>query len=205
VSKLINKKSVVLVLAAAGLVGGGVAYAYPPDAALTVSAVTNGSNDATVTINNANPGCGTQIELDGTVVKTVPATGNTNPITTTVPVTGLTGRHSISVRTVGCPKGSKERAKSKFVILTSSGNITYPTNPTVGSYVVKFSGLTPGTTTVSVVATGPGKQDSDTDTVDRRGEASLKVKLKPAGTWTIVTTIKVGSSTTTESKTVTVS
>jgi hypothetical protein len=208
VNKYLNKKSAVLTLVAVGVLGGGAAFAYPPSVAITVSAATPTPGQVVVTVDNANPGCGTQIELDGTVITTIPASHSTttNTVTTTLTTPGLSGRHSVSARTVGCTKGSKEHAKTKFVVVTPSNHVTYPQGdtPATGNYSVKFSGLDPATTTVSVIATGPGKQDTDSDGIDRRGEATLKVKLKPAGTWTIVTSINVNGTITTETKTVVV-
>ena len=211
-SKLFNRKTAVGAIVATALLGGGVAYAYPPDQALTVAATA--SSDGTtshivVTVSNANPGCATKVEIGDGPTVTIPASGNSTTVTTSVDVTGLTGRHSVSARTVDCPKGSKEKAKSKFVVLTASNNITSPATAVVRtSYVISFSGLTPDTTTVSVIATGPpGQQLSDDDTVDKRGNASVKLKFKAAGTWTLVTTITTGGAsptTTSETKTITV-
>jgi hypothetical protein len=207
-----NKKSAIVTLVAVAVLGGGAAFAYPPNAAINVAATA--TSDGTtgtvlVTVNNANPSCDTRIELDGQLPGTIiPASHSTttNTVTTTLVVGGLAGRHTVTARTVNCPKGSKEHAKSaKFVVLTSSNHITYPASANVGTgYVITFSGLTPITTQVSVVATGPGKQDSDAEAVDRRGEASLKVKFKKPGTWSLVVTITTPSGPVTETRTITV-
>lgn len=203
-SKFINKKSAVVALVATAMLGGGVAFAYPPDQALNVAATA--SSDGTsahvlVTVSNANPNCATAIRVTGSSASTVvPATHGGTTVTTTFDIPGLSGRHSVTARTQHCAKGSKEHAKSKFVVLTTGNHVSYPATAKVRSnYKIYFSGLVPSTTNVSVIGTGPeGKQVSDGATVNRRGEATLKLKFKKAGTWTLVTTITTadGGSTT---------
>jgi hypothetical protein len=94
-------------------------------------------------------------------------------------------------------------------VLTASNHVTYPPGSTVprrSTYVIKFSGLVPNTTGVAVIATGTDGQKSDNDTVDRRGEASLKLKFRKAGTWTLVTTISpAGEAAIVDTKTIQVS
>ncbi len=203
----------VAALVAVAVLGGGAAVAYPPTADLAVSATaTSDGTNATVlvTVSNANPSCDTRIKLDGVnpgVLIPASHSTTTNTVTTTLTVAGLTGRHKVSARTENCPKGSKEHAKSDdFVVHTNSNHIIYPA--TAGyrtSYVIQFTGLTPTTNVVSATATGPGgEQSTDGESVDRRGEASAKLKFRVHGTWSIVVTITGPGGPITDTKTVTV-
>jgi hypothetical protein len=208
-----NKKSAVMGLVAVAVLAGGAAVAYPPSSGISVAATaTSNGSTATVlvTVSNANPSCDTRIKLDGANPGyLIPASHSTttNTVSTTLTVPGLTGRHNVSARTENCPSGSKEHAKSDdFVVQTTSNHITYPA--TAGyrvNYLIQFTGLTPTSNVVSATATGPGgDQDVDSDTVDRRGEATLKLKFTTHGTWSIVVTITGPGGPITDTKVVTV-
>jgi hypothetical protein len=212
VSRFINKKSAVVALVATAMLGGGVAFAYPPSSRMTVAATgsSDGSSAAVVvTVNNANPTCKIQIRVEGSSASAIELPGHGTTFTHPFTIPGLHGRHSVTARTKSCPKGSKEHAKNRFVVLTTSNHVSYPPGTTVprrSSYVIRFSGLVPNTTGVAVIATGPGGQKADHDTVDRRGEASLKLKFRKAGTWTLVTTISpAGGGSIVDTKTIEVS
>jgi hypothetical protein len=114
VPKLLNsKRTVIGSLLGVALIGGGaagVAFGYPAGVPLTVAATADSSGIATVTVTNANPGCDTQVEIDGHVVGTI-AANNTTTQTGMYPVSG-TGRHKVSARTLDCQKGQKEHANS---------------------------------------------------------------------------------------------
>jgi hypothetical protein len=192
---LLNKKMAVVVVATAAVLGGGVAYAYPPGTALSVGATASpdsanpGHTKVPVTVSAANPTCSTLIKVDGGHDVTLPP-GTT---TTTIDLaSGGAGRHSVTARTVGCKKGSKEHAKSKFVTLDAKAT-GGATSPVKKNYEVNISGLEPGTH-VTVVATLAGGSVVLTkpDTADRRGNAKVKFKFKVAGTYSIVTTVDGG-------------
>jgi hypothetical protein len=191
-NSLFTRRSAVAALAATVVLGGAVAaYAYPPDKELTVSATAspdgNGKTKVLVTVANANPSCQIRLTVDGT--ETVLAKSASTTITTPLIINAVAGRHSITARTVGCAKGSKEHAKSRFVILDAKADAA-PTAMLKKNYQVQLHGLEPGST-VTLVATGPGgsPQVTKSDEVDRRGEAKVKFKFTLAGTWSIVTTV----------------
>lgn len=191
---LVNRKTAVVALAATAVLGGGVAFAYPPGTALTVAAYatpsTNPSHpnttDVLVSLGNANPTCGTRIQVDHANEVVLPP-GTT---TTHIFIKIATGRHSVRARTVGCTKGNKEHAKAKFVVLDAKA--TGPATSPVGkNYRVQFTGLDPDSSVTSTATRQgtPLKQLVASDDVDKRGEATVKFKLKIAGTWVISTVI----------------
>ncbi|HST86591.1 MAG TPA: hypothetical protein VLL08_32940 [Kineosporiaceae bacterium] len=191
---LLNRKTAVVALAVTALLGGGAAVAYPPGTKLTVAATAAPSTDPAhpnttdvlVTVSNANPTCATRIQIDNGNEVVLPA----GTSTTHVYVTSGSGRHSVTARTVDCTKGSKEHAKSKFVTLDAkaTGNATSPVGK---NYVVNFTGLDPDSAVTSTATRqgSPMTQLVDSDDVDRRGEATVKFKLKASGTWVITTVI----------------
>lgn len=191
---LFNRKTAVVALAATALVGGGVAFAYPPGTDLTVAASAAPSTDPAhpnttdvlVTVSNANPTCATRVRVNsGNEV--ILAAGVT---TTHVYIPSGSGRHSVTARTVDCQKGAKEHAKSKFVTLDAKATGA-ATSPVGKNYKVEFSGLDPDSTVTSTATRQgtPMTQLVDSSDVDRRGEATTKFKLKAAGTWVITTVI----------------
>jgi type 1 fimbria pilin len=190
-NSLLTRKFAVIALAAAAVLGGGVAYAYPPGQALTVSATASpdgaGKTTVLVTVSNANPSCQIRLEVDGTQTL-LPKSASTT-ITTSLTINSVAGRHSISARTEGCTKGSKEHAKSRFVILDAKTE-SAPTTRVRKNYLVRLHGFAPAST-VTLIATGPGgvPQLTESDTVDRRGDAKVKFKFPVLGTWSIVTTV----------------
>lgn len=192
---LFNRKTAAVALAATAVLGGGVAFAYPPGTDLTVAATAApstdpahpGTTDVLVTVGNANPNCSTRIRVDGGTEVVLPA-GTT---TTHVFVPPSSGRHSVRARTVDCTKGNKnEHAKNTFVTLDAkaTGN---PTSPKGKNYVVEFTGLDPSSAVTSTATHqgSPMTQLVDSDAVDKRGEAKVKFKLKLSGTWVISTVV----------------
>ena len=191
----LKRKTAVAVLVATAVLGGGVAFAYPPGTDLTVAATAAPSTDPAhpnttdvlVTVTNANPNCSTRIRVDGGNEIVLPP-GTT---TTHVYIAPSSGRHSVRARTVDCTKGNKnEHAKNTFVTLDAkaTGN---PTSPVGKNYTVNFTGLDPNSS-VSSTATHQGSpmtQLVDSDAVDKRGEATVKFKLKLTGTWVITTVV----------------
>jgi len=191
---LFNRKFAVVALVATAVLGGGVAFAYPPGTDLTVAGTAVPSTDPAhpnttdvlVTVSNANPTCATRIQVDGgNEVVLPPGTSSIHIFITPKP-----GTHSVRARTVGCTKGNKEHAKNKFVTLDAkaTGN---PTSPAGKNYTVEFTGLDP-TSAVTSTATHQGSpmtQLVDADGVDKRGEATVKFKLKLTGTWVISTVV----------------
>ena len=191
---MLNKKTAIIVLAGTAVLGGGVAFAYPSGTPLTVAATAApdpgnpGHTTVLVTVSAANPTCSTRIRVDGGHEVLLPP-GTT---TTTIDLTSGAGRHSVTARTVGCKKGDKEHAKSRFVTLDAKATGA-PTAHVRKNYPVELSGLEPGThiTVVASLNGGPAVLTED-DTVDRRGEAKVKFKFKIAGTYSIVTTVDGG-------------
>jgi hypothetical protein len=187
-NSLLTKKAAIVGLSAAALLGGGVAYGYPSGTALTVSATAapmNGTVKAMVSVANANPTCATRIRIDNGNEVVLPA-GTT---TTTIDLGTVTGRHSVTARTVDCAKGQKEHAKSKFVVLDgkATGDATAHVKK---KYPVAISGFEPGTdvtVTATLVGSNPLVQVHDSDTVNKRGEAKTSFKFPQAGTWSVVT------------------
>jgi hypothetical protein len=186
-----KRKIAVVALAAAVVLGGGAAFAYPPGEKLEVAAQAQalpaGGVQVTVTVTNSNPSCSTRVRVDGNT-EVVLAPGETT--TTIVVATTKKGRHKVRARTVDCLDGQKkEHAKSDFVIAAASatGN---PTSPKGKNYEVELTGLEPGSTVTSTATLAtPMTQLVDSDKVDKRGEATVKFKLKKSGTWVISTDV----------------
>ena len=193
-SLLFNRKTAVVALAATALLGGGVAFAYPPGTDLTVAATAAPSTDPAhpntvdvlVSVGNANPTCATRIRVDNGNETVLPA-GTTS---THIYIAPGSGRHSVTARTVDCTKGNKEHAKSKFVTLDAKATGA-ATSPLGKNYKVEFTGLDPDSAVTSTATRqgAPMTQLVDSDDVDRRGEATVKFKLKLSGTWVISTVI----------------
>jgi hypothetical protein len=191
---LFNRKTAVVALALTALLGGGVAFAYPPGTALTVAASAVPSTDPAhpnttdvlVTVSNANPTCATRIRVNNSNEVVLPA-GTTS---THIFIAPGPGRHSVTARTVDCTKGNKEHAKAKFVTLDAkaTGNATSPVGK---NYRVEFTGLDPDSSVTSTATRQgtPMTQLVESADVDRRGEATVKFKLKTSGTWVITTVI----------------
>jgi hypothetical protein len=185
-----SRKTAIIALAATAVLGGGVAYAYPPGTDLTVAAAaaaTSGGNaDIMVTVSNANPSCQTLVQVEGAPSVLLPAGTTTHTFT----VVASPGRHSVTARTVDCPKGQKEHAKSKYVILNAQASHA-PTAQVKKNYQVDYSGLQPDDV-ITVTATLSGNltqpQLTESDSVDRRGDAKVKFKFPKAGTWVITST-----------------
>jgi hypothetical protein len=193
-SKLFMKRKIAIAaLAAVAVLGGGVAFAYPPGTALTVAATAAPSTDPAhpnttqvlVTVSNANPSCSTRVNVDGGNEVLLPP----GVTTTTVYIAPSSGRHSVRARTVGCTKGSKEHAKNKFVTLDAKA-AGAATSPIGKNYRVEFTGLEPGSTVTSTATlAGGGSLPAKSDEVDRRGEATVKFKLDQSGEWSITTVV----------------
>jgi hypothetical protein len=191
---LLKRKTAVVALAATAVLGGGVAFAYPPGMALTVAATAAPSTDPAhpnttdvlVTISNANPTCATRITVNGSTEVILPA-GTTS---THVFIAPKPGTNTVRARTVDCTKGNKEHAKSKFVTLDAKAT-GKPTSPKGKNYEVEFTGLDPDSAVTSTATHqgSPMTQLVDSDAVDKRGEATVKFKLKLSGTWVISTVV----------------
>lgn len=190
-SKLLNRKTAVAALAVTAVLGGGVAFAYPPGTALTVAATASpapgNQMSVMVTVGNANPTCATRVNINGGSDVLLPA-GTT---TTTVVVASKEGRNRVRARTVDCTKGNKEHAKNEFVV--GDGKAAgAPSSPVGKNYVVEITGVEPGSSvssTATLTGSDPLIQLNDADAVDRRGEATVKFKLKQSGNWVVTTTV----------------
>ena len=191
---LFNRKSATVALAATAVLGGGVAFAYPSGTPLSVSASAAPTTDAghegqvkvLVTVSAANPTCATRINVAGAPTTVFPA-GTT---TGAVYIAAASGRRRVSARTVDCRKGEREHAHSQFTVLDAkaTGNATSPKGK---NYRVELTGLDPASF-VTATATLQGEtltQDVDKASVDKRGTATVKFKLKVAGTWVVSSVI----------------
>lgn len=190
---LFNRKTAVVALAATAMLGGGVAFAYPPGTDLTVAATASpsvdpahpGTTDVLVSVSNANPTCATRINVDHGPDVILPA-GTSSVHVFIAPGTGT---HGVRARTVNCTKGNKEHAKNKFVVLDAKASGA-PTSTVGTNYKVEFTGLDPSSSVTSTAThSSPFAQLTDADAVDKRGEATVKFKLKLKGTWVISTTV----------------
>jgi len=185
-TRRISKKAAAIGVAAMVGIGGGaagVAYAYPSGVPITVSAsatkAVNGQSTLTVTLGNADPRCSTNILVDGKLFTTL--TGNVT--TFSGPIAAGSGRHRVRARTVDCDL--KENARSEFVVPDAA--ISGPTTGQTRQQLrYTLSGLEPGTTvTVRAILAGGGDTYTDTDVVDRRGNAKVKFKVQNSGTYAI--------------------
>ena len=187
---LLNKKTIVVGVAALALLGGGVAAAYPPGMDLEVSATAapqGGATQVLVSIQNSNPSCSTVIGVEGAADTTF-APGQT---TGTVTIPSGTGSRRVDARTTGCTSGGNEHAHSNFSIVNAqaAGNSTSQVNK---NYTVNFTGLDADssvTSTATLPGSNPLRQVVNSDNASKRGTASTKFKLRYPGTWVISTTI----------------
>ncbi|GLY17246.1 hypothetical protein Kisp01_42610 [Kineosporia sp. NBRC 101677] len=199
-TRMLSRKAAAVGVAALVGVGGGVAgvaYAYPSGVPLTVSAsasTANGQTVLTVSLGNADPRCATEITVNGNYFGTL--TGGQT--TLSAPIPNTSGRNRVRARTIDCDL--KERARSEFVI--PNAQLSGPGTAAVKDRVeYSLTGLEPGTTvTVTAVRSGGGATYSDTDVVDRRGEAEVRIRYKVSGTYAVSASVNgsvVGSSVTT--------
>ncbi|MBT0768864.1 hypothetical protein KIH74_08000 [Kineosporia sp. J2-2] len=187
--RISRKSAAIGVAAIVGLGGGaaGVAYAYPSGVPLTLSASAtgpdgDGNSVVTLTLGNNDGRCGALVTVDG-VSQLVPAGQSTATIT----VAAGSGRHRARVRTVDC--ALDERARVDFVVPDAA--ISGPTDGQAGdSFRYELSGLEPGTTvSVQAVLTGGDAVYGDTDTVNKRGEAKVKFRIKVAGEYVVTASV----------------
>ena len=183
---LLNRKTAVASVVATAVLAGGVAFAYPPGTDLTVSGqatpLPGGQADVLVTIANADPSCSTRISVRGADDVVLP------PGTYTVHVTipAKSGRIRVNARTVDCRP--KEHAHSTFVILDAKAVGESPTVAVRKNFEVELSGLQPGTSvtsTATLQGSDPLVQLTESDGVNKRGQATNKFKFKQKGTWVI--------------------
>ena len=184
-SRMFSRKTLIVALVATAMLGGGVAFAYPPGTKLTVTATAAPSGGATkvlVSIQNANPTCATKIEVEGGATVIFPAGTTTGEVT----IPAGTGRRRVEARTVDCPKGSKEHAHSNFSILNAHATVTGSNS----RYEVEYTGLdAKSTVTATATRSGSSEQVVKSGNVDNRGEATIKIRLRTAGTWVITSVI----------------
>ena len=187
-SRFSRKAVGVGVAAIVGIGGGaaGVAYAYPSGVPLTVSAsatrVSDTQSTVMVSLGNADPLFQPRLTINGT--EFVLSAGQT---TFSGTVSTGAGRNRVRARSVNC--ALKESARVDFVV--PNAQLTGPTSGTVNSRArFELSGLEPGTSvTVTAVRSGGGATYSDTDDVDRRGEASVRLRFRQAGTYAVTATV----------------
>jgi len=189
-SMRIRKRTAAIGVAAVVGVGGGVAgvaYAYPSGVPMTISAsatkVDDSTQSVTVSLGNADPRCATTVTVNGTYFTTL--TAGTTTYTATIPF--QSGRNRVRARTVDCDL--RERSRVDYVIPDAS--ISGPSAVGEGSRVrYRLSGLEPGTTvTVQAVRSGGGAVYSDTDVVNRRGEASVRFRFRETGTYAVTASV----------------
>ncbi|GAB6904097.1 hypothetical protein [Kineosporia succinea] len=184
----INRKAVAAgVLTLAGI-GGGVAYAYPPDMALTVRATAVRIDDAkstvTATINNADPSCTTIVTVNGQFLGTV--SGSSSPTVSGV-VNTSSGRNRVRARTVDCDL--KENSRADFVV--PNAKLTGQAAAVVKEQVrFSITGVEEASeVTLTAVKVGGGATYSDTDVADRRGEAKFRIKFKVKGQYAVTASV----------------
>lgn len=198
-SRISKKAAAFGVAAVVGIGGGaaGVAYAYPSGVPLTVSAsatrISDTESTVTVSLGNADPRCQTRLSINGTEV-----TLDAGQTTFSGVVNTGTGRNRVRARSVNCTL--RENARVDFVV--PNAQLTGSTTGIAGERIrYQLSGLQPGTeVTVTAVRAGGGATYSDTDVVDRRGEASVRLRFRSAGTYAVTATVAgstVGSTTVT--------
>lgn len=188
-SRKLSKKAAAFGVAAVVGIGGGaagVAYAYPSGVPITVSAsatrIDASNASVMVSVGNADPRCQTRLTING--VERVLDPGQST-YSGTVPY--VSGRNRVRARSVNC--AINESARVDFVVPNAqmSGQTSAPVNSRVR---FDLTGLEPGTeVTVMAVRSGGGATYSDTATVDRRGEASVRLRFRSAGTYAVTATV----------------
>ena len=185
-----TKKIVGAALLGAAVVGGTAAYAYPPEVSMTASVtsapVSTGGSTLTVTVNNSNPDCDIRFDVND-VKETVPK-GHPVTFTKVLTLKSERGRHSITVKTLGCGGLNKESAKTSFQLLKP--HIDTKSSIKAGSkFTVTVKDFKP-TTAFTVVATKPGGPTVApwTGTTNTKGLGKVKIQLPTKGTWSLVAT-----------------
>jgi hypothetical protein len=183
-----TKKIVGAALLGAAIVGGAAAYAYPPQTSMTASVtsapVSTGGSTLTVTVNNSNPDC--DIKFDVNEVKVTVPQGHPVTFTQVLTIKSERGRHSITVKTLGCGGLNKESAKTSFQLLKP--HIDTKSSIKAGSKFTVTVKDFPPTTAFTVVATKSGGPTVApwTGTTSTKGLGKVKIQLPAAGTWSLV-------------------
>jgi hypothetical protein len=184
-----TKKIVGAAILGAAIVGGTAAYAYPPGVRTMTASVgsvpsTGGGSDVTVTVSNSNPAC--DIKLDVNESKVVVPSGHGETFAQTVHIRAERGRHSVTVKTVGCSGLDKESTKASFVLLKP--HIDTKSSIKHGSVFTVTVKDFPPNTAFTVVASGPPGSTAPAPwngTTDSKGLGKVKISLPSAGTWSI--------------------
>lgn len=183
-----TKKIVGAALLGAAIVGGTAAYAYPPNTSMTASVTSApapaGGSTLTVTVSNSNPGC--ELRFDVNEVEVTEPVGHPVTFTKTLTIKSERGRHSITVKTVGCKGLNKESAKTSFQLLKP--HIDTKSSIKAGSKFTVTVKDFPPTTAFTLVATKPGGPTVApwTGTTSTKGLGKVKIQLPSAGTWSLV-------------------
>ena len=183
-----TKKIVGAAILGAAIVGGTAAYAYPPQTSMTASVtsapVSTGGSTLTVTVNNSNPDC--VIKFDVNDVEVTEPKGHAVTFTKVLTIKSERGRHSITVKTLGCGGLNKESAKTSFQLLKP--HIDTKSSIKAGSKftvtVKDFPPTTAFTVTATRVGGGPAVAPWN-GTTSTKGLGKVKIQLPAAGTWNL--------------------
>jgi hypothetical protein len=185
-----TKKIVGFAILSAAIVGGTAAYAYPPGQATMTASVASvpkdtGGSDITVTVSHSNPGCNIKLDVNEQEI-TVPA-GHGETFTQVIHINAERGRHSVTVKTVGCAGLNKESTKASFALLKPHID-TKSSIKHGSSFTVTVKDFPPNTA-FTVVPTGPAGSTAPAPwngTTDSKGLGKVKISLPSAGSWSIV-------------------
>jgi hypothetical protein len=183
-----TKKIVGAAILGAAIVGGTAAYAYPPNTSMTASVTSapasGGGSELAVTVSNSNPDCDIKLDVNE-VEETVPA-GHPVTFTEVLTIGSERGRHSITVKTLGCGGLNKESAKTSFQLLKP--HIDTKSSISAGSKFTVTVKDFPPSTAFTVVATKPGGPTVApwSGTTSTKGLGKVKIQLPAAGTWSLV-------------------
>jgi hypothetical protein len=185
-----TKKIVGAAILGAAIVGGTAAYAYPPNTSMTASVTSAPASPSgsmlTVTVNNSNPDC--EIKFDVNEVKVIEPAGHAVTFTRVFNIKSERGRHSITVKTLGCGGLNKESAKTSFQLLKP--HIDTKSSIKAGSkFTVTVKDFPPNApfTLVATKAGGPPPAPiSWPGTTNSKGLGKVKIQLPSAGTWSLV-------------------
>jgi hypothetical protein len=185
-----TKKIVGAAILGAAIIGGTAAYAYPPGVATMTASVgsvpaTGGGSDVTVTVSNSNPSCDIKLDVNEQEVL-VPAGQHAETFSRTIRINAERGRHSVTVKTVGCAGLNKESTKASFVLLKP--HIDTKSSIKNGSKFTVTVKDFPPNTAFSVVAMGPSGSTAPapwTGTTNSKGLGKVKISLPSPGAWSI--------------------
>jgi hypothetical protein len=184
----LSRKVATVALAGTAVLGGSLAYAYPPGTAIAITSVQQAPGEDgegtrfTVNIAQAKPGCRIVVKAGDSDARAFTSSGGT--ATAVLDVDNVNGRVRIIVRTRGC--GSNESAARTVTLRRPVVDVPMErnVNKSFRANAIRFPAHTPITFVASTEDGVPPITKTKTST--GAGSAVVSFKLPVEGTWTIV-------------------